>query len=92
MPEQVPCAWIEVPLRRLTICACGHPVLNESITVGTVYRVWPASRRGGFTYYCGGCRRRQTGVEIIDASSVLFPERQPRPLPAALFDEEPGNG
>jgi hypothetical protein len=75
-------------MRRLSICTCGFPVLDDSVPVGTVYLVDPRTIRSGYRYRCGGCGWTQTGVTVVDALSVLNPAAEPRPLPYDLFVSE----
>lgn len=72
-------------LERLSICECGHAVLDDSIQVGTEYLVDLSSCRGGFRYGCGGCGRWQEDIVVVNASSILRPTAEPAPLPMGLF-------
>jgi hypothetical protein len=74
-----------IKLANLSICPCGYPMLDDSITLGSEYEVDLDSIRGGFEYICGGCGSRQQLVEVVNASQLLNPNRPPAPLPLALF-------
>lgn len=72
-----------VTLRRLSICPCGHSVLNDQIKLGARFRVDLASVRKGFVYTCGECLLTQPDVTVVLASQssrsgLAF-------LPLALF-------
>lgn len=45
---------MKVKLAKLSLCACGFPVLDESIHLGTEYEIDPADVRQA-TMKCGGC-------------------------------------
>ena len=75
------------PLRRLSICPCGFPVLNEKIQLGTVYEVDPTVKQGGFSYFCGGCKAVQENVVCVNAAQILDPAHPWAPLPWDLFSE-----
>lgn len=72
-------------LKRLSICPCGYPTLDDRITIGTTYEIDPSTVRGGFLYKCGGCDREQENILVVDAASVLNPYTSRRPLPLGLF-------
>lgn len=82
---------IKAKVVRLSICACGEPVLDESIGLGAEYEIDPETIRGGFSYFCGGCRTTQKQIVIVEANQKLHPERPPAPLPLALFEELPSH-
>lgn len=45
-----------VRLIKLSVCSCGHPLLDESIPLGTEY-VIEETNRSVFILTCGGCKR-----------------------------------
>lgn len=75
-----------VPLRRLSICPCGFPVLEDDIRLGTRYRIDRASVRSRFDCGCGGCKTVHHNVTVVNASSVRQPDAPFRPLPLELFE------
>jgi hypothetical protein len=75
-----------MPLARLSICPCGFSVLKDEIQVGTVYMVDLSSIRSGFTYGCGGCKKFQTNVIVIDAAHRTPNDPTIMPLPWGLFE------
>ncbi len=74
-------------LQRLTFCACGLPTLNESIKLGTVYEIDTMTIRGGYKFYCGGCKTWYPNIVVVQASQILHPDRGMMPLPYILFTE-----
>ncbi len=74
-----------VALQRLTICDCGFPVLDKSITVGTKYTIDDTQMRLGFSYFCGGCGKVHNNVAVVPATQILHPEMPMMPLPYDLF-------
>lgn len=48
---------------RLSVCACGFPILHDSIPLGTEYLVDP-DRRMMAQLTCGGCRQ-ELQVETV---------------------------
>jgi hypothetical protein len=46
--------WKNVTNKKLSVCPCGFPLLDESIPLGTEYRVLVDSEQGG-KVICGGC-------------------------------------
>lgn len=74
-------------LQRRGFCPCGFPVLKDGIEVGTVYEVDILSKRGLYSYMCGGCQRWFNNVECIKAKNVAFPENPMSPLPFVLFQD-----
>ncbi len=81
-----------VTLKRLSICKCGFHTLDESIKLGTIYTIDEISVRGGFSYFCGGCKRTMYNVEVVKASQVLHPERPMMWLPYDLVKGSNLNG
>lgn len=73
-----------VKLVKLSICQCGYAVLKDHIKVGAKYDVDMDSIRDGYTYECGGCGKKMSGVRIVGALSNN-PMHGLRPLPAGLF-------
>lgn len=65
-----------------SICRCGYPTLNETVSLGKVYEVDLSSVRGGFRFVCGG-----RGVEQRNVTVILCRESTGRfaPLPLAIF-------
>ena len=78
---------VEMPLRRLDICSCGHGVLLDWIEVGTVYSVIPETIRSGFLYRCGGCGAEYRNIRVIDANRKTSDLIDFSPLPYDLFCE-----
>jgi hypothetical protein len=72
-------------LKRLSICKCGFPVLNESIGLDTIYDIDPDSIRSGYIYRCGGCSTVQYNVSVINANQILNPNLASAPVPYELF-------
>ena len=77
---------VTVKLRRLSICLCGFPVLDDAIPLGAEYQIDLNSRRKGFHYRCGGCSREYDNVEVVDATQRLHRSRPIAPLPYGLFE------
>jgi hypothetical protein len=73
-------------LRKLSICPCGFAVLDDSIQVGTKYRLYMESMSAHFRYRCGRCGKLQYGVAVVNANSVLHPDNPPAPIPYGLFE------
>ena len=71
-------------LVKLTICPCGHPVLVDSIKLGTVFTVYPETEEAG-KYMCGQCKQL-TSVRVVHANSVTHPEDPPRLMIFDLFE------
>jgi hypothetical protein len=82
---RIPGKFSPLPLVRLSICTCGFTTLKDEITVGTVYMVDLSSIRGGFAYRCGGCKKIQTDVIVIDAAHRTPNDPTVMPLPWGLF-------
>jgi hypothetical protein len=76
---------VRAPIKRLSLCPCGHPVLDESIPLGTVYEIGMDSIGPG-TLKCGGCGRVR-GVQLVLCSQKLHPDRPMAPLPVEIFME-----
>lgn len=75
----------QLQLRRLSICPCGFPLLDERIGLGALYSVDVDSARGGFSYLCGGCGGALSDVTVVQARSILNPNAPLRPLPYDVF-------
>lgn len=54
-------------LAKLSICACGFPVLTEDIPLGQEYAV-DLDLRDTFTWVCGGCGTAQQVVGVFVSS------------------------
>ena len=74
------------PLMRLTMCPCGENVFRDSVTVGTVFVLYPETRRIG-SYRCGRCLEWRK-IETVEADILNRPDLDPAPVPAALFNWE----
>lgn len=71
----------EVTLKKLSVCPCGFPALDESIPLGTAYRI-DEEDSTAFTWSCGGCKAVRSIV------AVWVYERGPKRagyLPSELF-------
>jgi hypothetical protein len=78
---------ITVKLVKNSLCECGHPLLDESIPLGTEYRADRDSiRQDGWGFVCGGCQRVHYNLRTIDVSSALNPSAPLKPLPVEIFD------
>jgi hypothetical protein len=55
---------MKTTLKKLSICPCGFPVLNESIPLGTEYDVEPGDIIH-VTFIFGGCHTEYHDVEAI---------------------------
>jgi hypothetical protein len=74
---------VDKPLKRLSICKCGHPVLNESFGLGYVYTIDLSTiRKGGYNFFWWLQDLDQTVVDATQSSRVGM-----APLPLALFME-----
>lgn len=72
---------VKVKLKQLSICPCGETVLKNEIKIGAEYVIYPETIRGGYSYFCGKCKKTQAKtVTVVDA------EPGPYPLPLSLFD------
>jgi hypothetical protein len=76
---------LEIALQRLSICPCGYAVLDDRITVGTLYPLDLDTIRGGSRYFCGGCKTWHEDVAVVKASQVLHPQKPMAMLPYELF-------
>jgi hypothetical protein len=75
---------VDKPLKRLSICTCGHPVLNESFGLGYVYTIDLGTiRKGGYNFFCGGCKTWIKDITVVDATQSS--RIGMAPLPLALF-------
>lgn len=72
------------PLKHLSVCKCGYGTLDDSIPLGTLYKLNLKSVVLA-EYSCGGCHTVQT-IQCILASQYLHPERTMALLPVGLFD------
>ena len=74
-------------LVKLSICECGFGLLNDDITLGTVFTA-DLNMRMTLTYGCGGCGRIIQPVSCVGVNSAAHPD-QFRFLPLEIFKYEP---
>lgn len=83
-----PIKTAKTKLTKLSICPCGFSLLNDDITLGTEYLIYPESidPNRAFVLGCGGCGRRLRGVGSLMAKSVLNPSADAQLLPLEVFE------
>ena len=74
--------YMKTTIKRLSICSCGFPVLNESIKLGAEYEIEPGDT-APFTLICGGCHWKHavTGVWVQATAGG-----RPGYLPQTIFE------
>jgi hypothetical protein len=45
---------VKAKFKKLSICRCGFPILDEAVPIGTIYEV-DVNRTEQMTVICGGC-------------------------------------
>ncbi len=81
---------VELEVKRVSICPCGHRTLQDNIPVGTIYKVDLESIAQGCTYFCGGCGKHFFHVLAINAEHKRHVDWPYAPLPLALFTDDAG--
>lgn len=77
---------MKVPLKKLSICECGFPVLHDAIPLGTMYEVVELITNKCL-FICGGCGKQiqVTGVFVMGRGEskagflprqIFFPESE----------------
>ena len=72
-------------LKKLSICACGHPLLKEHIPLGAQYTAFPEIE-GTMNIICGGCGSFLRNLRAIGFTSHVKPDRGPQLLPLEAFE------
>ena len=72
-----------VQLAILSVCSCGHPVLEASIPLGTEFLI-EESNRGHCTLICGGCKRH---IELDTVYVYARGRARGGQLPVVIFNE-----
>lgn len=73
---------MKATLVRLSVCSCEHPLLKESIPLGTEYEIDPAKTCTA-TFTCGGCGR-EFRIECVWAAGRT-PRSRGGYLPQSAF-------
>ena len=76
---------VRAKLKRLSICACGFPVLKEDIPLGTEYEINPRLLIP-CTFICGGCGQHHSVLGVLAEGRT--PDVPTGLLPVLIFEDE----
>lgn len=79
----------QATLVKLNVCDCGYPLLNESISLGTIYNL-ELERRQRIGLYCGGCGMMINGLDGVYVYGRL-PGQSNGYLPIVIFEVDGAN-
>lgn len=80
---------MKAPVKKLSICPCGFPVLKTDIPLGTFYEVNPFDIMP-IIWTCGGCQAKQNGIAVRVGARYCddVPIYMPGWLPIEIFGIE----